>query len=91
MLPAQFTDVATRLAGGRSPWLIVLQQGGQVKDSFGGDDRHVPGACGAITLPWSGPPRWRSRPVRWRMPGIRVTLPCPISTKRWSLPAISRV
>ncbi len=36
MLPAQFTDIATRLAGGQSPWLILLQQGGQVKDSFGG-------------------------------------------------------
>lgn len=35
MLPAQFTDVATQLAGGQSPWLIMLQQGGQVKDSFG--------------------------------------------------------
>ncbi|ENF9265673.1 phage tail tape measure protein, partial [Citrobacter freundii] len=36
MLPAQFTDIATQLAGGLSPWLILLQQGGQVKDSFGG-------------------------------------------------------
>ncbi|EDR8618787.1 phage tail tape measure protein [Salmonella enterica] len=36
MLPAQMTDVATQLAGGQSPWLILLQQGGQVKDSFGG-------------------------------------------------------
>ncbi|WP_407243108.1 phage tail length tape measure family protein [Escherichia coli] len=27
MLPAQFTDVATQLAGGQSPWLILLQQG----------------------------------------------------------------
>ncbi|WP_375294014.1 phage tail length tape measure family protein [Klebsiella oxytoca] len=35
-LPAQFTDIATQLAGGQSPWLILLQQGGQVKDSFGG-------------------------------------------------------
>ncbi|TDX18482.1 lambda family phage tail tape measure protein [Buttiauxella sp. BIGb0552] len=36
MLPAQFTDVATQLAGGQNPWLILLQQGGQVKDMFGG-------------------------------------------------------
>lgn len=36
MLPAQFTDIATQLAGGQSPFLILLQQGGQVKDSFGG-------------------------------------------------------
>ena len=35
-LPAQFTDIATSLAGGQSPFLVLLQQGGQIKDSFGG-------------------------------------------------------
>lgn len=35
-LPAQFTDVATQLAGGQNPLLVLLQQGGQVKDMFGG-------------------------------------------------------
>lgn len=35
-LPAQLTDVATQLAGGANPLLILMQQGGQVKDSFGG-------------------------------------------------------
>lgn len=35
MLPAQFTDIATQLAGGQSPFLILLQQGGQIKDQFG--------------------------------------------------------
>jgi phage-related minor tail protein len=35
-LPAQFTDIATQLAGGQNPFLILLQQGGQIKDSFGG-------------------------------------------------------
>ena len=35
-LPAQFTDIATQLAGGQSPLLILLQQGGQIKDQFGG-------------------------------------------------------
>ncbi|MBU2049623.1 MAG: phage tail tape measure protein [Gammaproteobacteria bacterium] len=35
-LPAQFTDVFTSLQGGM-PWFTVLvQQGGQIKDSFGG-------------------------------------------------------
>lgn len=34
-LPAQFTDIATQLAGGQSPLLILLQQGGQIKDQFG--------------------------------------------------------
>ncbi|KAB7767629.1 phage tail tape measure protein [Xanthomonas maliensis] len=35
-LPAQFTDIFTSLQGGM-PWFTVLvQQGGQIKDSFGG-------------------------------------------------------
>ena len=34
-LPAQFTDVATQLAGGQNPLLILLQQGGQIRDQFG--------------------------------------------------------
>lgn len=36
MLPAQITDVATSLAGGMPIWLVAIQQGGQIKDSFGG-------------------------------------------------------
>lgn len=35
-LPAQFTDIATQLAGGANPFLVLLQQGGQIKDSYGG-------------------------------------------------------
>ncbi|EER9145160.1 phage tail tape measure protein [Escherichia coli] len=35
-LPAQFTDIVTQLAGGQNPFLIMLQQGGQISDSFGG-------------------------------------------------------
>lgn len=35
-LPAQFTDIFTSLAGGQSPMLVLIQQGGQIKDSFGG-------------------------------------------------------
>ncbi|MDM2823322.1 phage tail tape measure protein [Citrobacter sp. Cpo100] len=54
MLPAQFTDVATQLAGGQSPWLILLQQGGQVKDSFGGMIPMFRGLAGAITMPMVG-------------------------------------
>ncbi|EMA3377462.1 phage tail tape measure protein [Escherichia coli] len=54
MLPMQFTDVATQLAGGQNPWLILLQQGGQVKDSFGGMIPMFRGLAGAITLPMFG-------------------------------------
>ncbi|EJH0661277.1 TPA: phage tail tape measure protein [Escherichia coli] len=53
-LPAQFTDIATQLAGGQNPWLILLQQGGQVKDSFGGMIPMFRGLAGAITLPMFG-------------------------------------
>ncbi|HBX6083899.1 phage tail tape measure protein [Klebsiella pneumoniae complex sp. WS2972] len=54
MLPAQLTDVATQLAGGQSPWMILLQQGGQVKDSFGGMVPMFRGLAGAISLPVMG-------------------------------------
>ncbi|EEU4988738.1 phage tail tape measure protein [Escherichia coli] len=53
-LPAQFTDIATQLAGGQNPWLILLQQGGQVKDSFGGMIPMFRGLAGTITLPMVG-------------------------------------
>lgn len=37
-LPAQFTDIFTSLAGGQNPLMVLIQQGGQIKDSFGGID-----------------------------------------------------
>lgn len=36
MLPAQFSDVVISLQAGQSPLTVLLQQGAQVKDSFGG-------------------------------------------------------
>lgn len=35
-LPAQFTDIATSLQAGQNPLTVFLQQGGQIKDQFGG-------------------------------------------------------
>ncbi|HEF0535396.1 TPA: phage tail tape measure protein [Escherichia coli] len=35
-LPAQITDIVTSLASGMPIWLVAVQQGGQIKDSFGG-------------------------------------------------------
>jgi phage-related minor tail protein len=35
-LPAQFTDIAVSLASGQRPMMVLLQQGGQIKDMFGG-------------------------------------------------------
>ncbi|MEA9885332.1 phage tail length tape measure family protein [Xanthomonas campestris pv. raphani] len=36
MLPAQITDIVTGLASGQSAFMVAIQQGGQLKDSFGG-------------------------------------------------------
>lgn len=35
-VPAQFTDIAVSLQGGQAPLTVLLQQGGQLKDMFGG-------------------------------------------------------
>lgn len=34
-LPMQMTDVVTSLASGMPAWLVLVQQGGQIRDSFG--------------------------------------------------------
>lgn len=36
MMPAQFTDIVVQLQGGANPLTVMLQQGGQIKDMFGG-------------------------------------------------------
>ncbi|NMX70918.1 phage tail tape measure protein [Pseudomonas sp. WS 5111] len=35
-VPAQFTDIFVSLQGGQAPMTVLLQQGGQLKDMFGG-------------------------------------------------------
>ncbi|MGN8276767.1 phage tail tape measure protein [Pseudomonas sp. SMN5] len=35
-VPAQFTDIAVSLQGGQAPLTVLLQQGGQLRDMFGG-------------------------------------------------------
>nr|HDS0969247.1 phage tail tape measure protein [Pseudomonas putida] len=35
-VPAQFTDIVVSLQGGMNPFTVLLQQGGQLKDMFGG-------------------------------------------------------
>ena len=35
-LPMQITDITTSLASGMPLWMVAIQQGGQIKDSFGG-------------------------------------------------------
>ncbi|HIG9583290.1 TPA: phage tail length tape measure family protein, partial [Escherichia coli] len=36
MLPAQMTDIVVGLSTGQSPFTVLMQQGGQLKDMFGG-------------------------------------------------------
>nr|WP_259373743.1 phage tail length tape measure family protein [Rubrivivax gelatinosus] len=48
MLPAQITDITTQLASGAPIWLTFLQQGGQIKDSFGGIVPTFKALAGAI-------------------------------------------
>ncbi|MFZ4537815.1 phage tail length tape measure family protein [Propionivibrio sp.] len=44
-VPAQFTDIVVSLQAGQSPLTVMLQQGGQLKDMFGG----VGNAAGALS------------------------------------------
>lgn len=47
-LPAQFTDVVVSLQGGQAPLTVLLQQGGQVKDMFGGVGNAFKAVAGAL-------------------------------------------
>ena len=48
-LPAQITDVVTSLASGIPAYLVLIQQGGQIKDSFGGVGNALKALAGFIT------------------------------------------
>ncbi|WP_265494730.1 phage tail tape measure protein [Providencia heimbachae] len=50
-LPMQMTDVVTSLASGMPLWLVAIQQGGQIKDSFGGFGNSLKAITSLIT-PW---------------------------------------
>ena len=47
-LPAQFTDIATSLGSGQRPLQVLLQQGGQIKDMFGGIGPAIRGVTAAV-------------------------------------------
>ncbi|WP_422507123.1 phage tail tape measure protein [Stenotrophomonas sp. GZD-301] len=47
-LPAQFTDVITSIQGGMPWFTVLLQQGGQIKDSFGGIEPALKGVSAAL-------------------------------------------
>lgn len=48
-VPMQMTDIVTQLAGGQNPFLILLQQGGQLRDSFGGIGNMFRGIASTIS------------------------------------------
>lgn len=48
-LPAQFTDIFTSLSSGQAPLTVLIQQGGQIKDSFGGIGPALRGVASAIS------------------------------------------
>lgn len=48
LLPAQLTDVVTSLASGMPVWLVAIQQGGQIKDSFNGIGNAARAVAGAV-------------------------------------------
>ncbi|HHA2753207.1 TPA: phage tail tape measure protein [Stenotrophomonas maltophilia] len=47
-LPAQFTDIFTSLQGGMPFFTVLVQQGGQIKDSFGGVEPALKGVSSAL-------------------------------------------
>ncbi|MDM3352412.1 phage tail length tape measure family protein [Citrobacter sp. Cb007] len=48
MIPAQMTDIVVSLASGQAPMTVLLQQGGQLKDMFGGIGPAIKGVGGYV-------------------------------------------
>ncbi|MDW4552801.1 phage tail length tape measure family protein [Raoultella planticola] len=49
MIPAQMTDIVVGLSTGQSPFMVLMQQGGQLKDMFGGIVPAIKGVGGYVT------------------------------------------
>lgn len=49
-LAYQTTDIVTSLAGGQNPLMVLLQQGGQLRDQFGGFGPLFKGIAEAVTI-----------------------------------------
>ncbi|HHL3809174.1 TPA: phage tail length tape measure family protein, partial [Klebsiella pneumoniae] len=48
MIPAQMTDIIVGLSTGQSPFIVLMQQGGQLKDMFGGIGPAIKGVGGYV-------------------------------------------
>ncbi|MEB7993442.1 phage tail length tape measure family protein [Raoultella ornithinolytica] len=49
MIPAQMTDIVVGLSTGQSPFMVLMQQGGQLKDMFGGIGPAIKGVGSYVT------------------------------------------
>lgn len=49
MIPAQMTDIVVGLSTGQSPFMVLMQQGGQLKDMFGGIGPAIKGVGGYVS------------------------------------------
>lgn len=48
MIPAQMTDIVVGLSTGQSPFMVLMQQGGQLKDIFGGIGPAIKGVANYV-------------------------------------------
>lgn len=48
MIPEQMTDIIVGLSTGQSPFMVLMQQGGQLKDMFGGIGPAIKGVGGYV-------------------------------------------
>lgn len=53
-LPAQFSDIVVSLQGGQAPLTVLLQQGAQIKDMFGGIGPALRGMAQGLLISFKG-------------------------------------
>lgn len=59
MIPAQMTDIVVGLSTGQSPFMVLMQQGGQLKDMFGGIGAPRSRALEHMSWVWLIPTAWQ--------------------------------
>jgi phage-related minor tail protein len=74
-LPMQMTDMATSLASGMPVYLVAIQQGGQLRDTFGGVGNALKAILSLVTpakLALGGMIGVAGLLACWSLPGIKV-------------------
>lgn len=80
MLPMQITGVVTSLASGMPVYMVAIQQGGQLKDSFGGIGAAAKATAGyvlGLVNPYTVPNR----------PSLSTPLPAQPYSNQWRIEA----